>query len=29
MLGDVYAWFTEGFDSAELQEAASLLKELS
>jgi adenylate cyclase len=28
-LGEIYAWFTEGFDTADLQEAASLLKELS
>jgi adenylate cyclase len=29
MLGEVYAWFTEGFDTADLREAASLLQELS
>jgi predicted ATPase len=29
LLGEIYAWFTEGFDTADLQEAASLLKELS
>lgn len=29
LLGDIYAWFTEGFDTADLQEAASLLKEFS
>jgi predicted ATPase len=29
LLGEVYSWFTEGFDTADLQEAASLLKELS
>jgi adenylate cyclase len=29
VLGDVYAWFTEGFDTADLREAASLLDELS
>jgi len=29
LLGDIYAWFTEGFDTADLKEAASLLEELS
>ena len=29
LLGDTYAWFTEGFDTADLREAESLLKELS
>jgi len=29
VLGDVYAWFTEGFDTADLRDAASLLDELS
>lgn len=29
LLGDIYAWFTEGFDTADLREAASLLDELS
>ncbi len=29
MLSDTYAWFTEGFDTADLREAASLLGELS
>src|SRR5229473_2433348 len=29
LLGDIYPWFTEGFDTADLQQAASLLKELS
>jgi len=28
MLGDVYGWFTEGFDTADLRDAAALLKEL-
>jgi adenylate cyclase len=29
MLGDVYSWFTEGFDTADLQEAKALLEELA
>jgi predicted ATPase len=29
LLGDIYGWFTEGFDTVDLREAASLLKELS
>jgi predicted ATPase len=29
MLGEVYGWFTEGFDTADLQEAKALLDELS
>jgi adenylate cyclase len=29
LLAEVYAWFTEGFDTSDLQEATSLLKELS
>jgi tetratricopeptide (TPR) repeat protein len=29
LLGDIYGWFTEGFDTADLREAASLHKELS
>ena len=29
LLGAVYAWFTEGFDTADLQEAKALLEELS
>lgn len=29
LLGETYAWFTEGFDTADLREAASLLEELS
>jgi adenylate cyclase len=29
VLGEVYAWFTEGFDTVDLKEAASLLGELS
>lgn len=29
MLADIYKWFTEGFDSAELKEAKSLLERLS
>ena len=26
---EIYGWFTEGFDTADLKEANSLLKELS
>jgi hypothetical protein len=29
MLGDIYNWFTEGFDTRELQEAKQLLHELA
>ena len=29
VLADVYGWFTEGFDTADLKEAASLLEDLS
>ncbi len=29
LLGDVYHWFTEGFDTADLQDAKTLLDELS
>ena len=29
LLCGVYAWFTEGFDTADLKEAASLLREVS
>jgi TOMM system kinase/cyclase fusion protein len=29
VLGDVYGWFTEGFDTADLQEAKALLETLS
>ncbi|HEV8717053.1 MAG TPA: hypothetical protein VGX03_30060, partial [Candidatus Binatia bacterium] len=29
MLGDIYGWFTEGFDTADLQEAKALLDELA
>jgi predicted ATPase len=29
MLADIYNWFTEGFDTADLKEAKALLKELS
>jgi len=29
MLAEVYGWFTEGFDTADLQEAKALLRELS
>ena len=29
MLGEVYNWFTEGFDTADLKEAKALLDELS
>jgi predicted ATPase len=28
LLADVYGWFTEGFDTADLQEARALLEEL-
>ncbi len=28
LLAPVYEWFTEGFDTADLQEAKSLLQEL-
>jgi predicted ATPase len=28
LLARVYAWFTEGFDTADLQEAKALLEEL-
>jgi len=29
MLADIYNWFTEGFDTADLKDAKSLLEELS
>jgi len=29
MLSEVYEWFTEGFDTKDLQEAKELLEELS
>jgi predicted ATPase len=29
LLGEIYSWFTEGFDTADLQEAKALLEELS
>ena len=29
MLEEIYRWFTEGFDTADLQEAKDLLSELS
>jgi predicted ATPase len=29
LLAEVYAWFTEGFDTADLQEAKTLLEELA
>jgi len=29
MLAEVYGWFTEGFDTADLQEAKALLEELT
>jgi predicted ATPase len=29
MLADIYNWFTEGFDTADLKEAKALLDELS
>ena len=28
LLAEVYGWFTEGFDTADLQEAKALLEEL-
>ncbi len=28
MLAEVYGWFTEGFDTKDLQEAKALLKDL-
>ncbi len=29
MLADIYNWFTEGFDTADLKEAKALLDQLS
>jgi hypothetical protein len=29
MLAEIYGWFTEGFDTVDLQEAKALLAELS
>jgi len=29
MLSEIYNWFTEGFDTKDLQEAKTLLEELS
>jgi predicted ATPase len=29
LLAEIYGWFTEGFDTADLQEARALLDELS
>jgi adenylate cyclase len=29
MLAEIYNWFTEGFDTADLKEAKSLLEELA
>jgi hypothetical protein len=29
MLGDIYNWFTEGFDTADLKDAKALLDELT
>jgi predicted ATPase len=29
MLADMYGWFTEGFDSADLKDAKALLDELA
>jgi hypothetical protein len=29
MLSDIYDWFTEGFDTKDLQEAEALLEELA
>jgi adenylate cyclase len=28
LLADIYSWFTEGFDTADLQEARALLQSL-
>ena len=28
LLGEVYGWYTEGFDTADLQEARALLEEV-
>jgi predicted ATPase len=28
LLADIYGWFTEGFDTADLKEAKALLEEL-
>ena len=28
MLADIYKWFTEGFDTADLKDAKALLEEL-
>jgi adenylate cyclase len=28
LLADIYGWFTEGFDTADLQEAQALLEDL-
>ena len=29
MLAEIYGWFTEGFDTKDLQEAKALIEELS
>jgi hypothetical protein len=29
MLAEIYGWFSEGFDTVDLQEAKALLEELS
>ena len=29
MLAEIYGWFTEGFDTADLREAGALLEELA
>jgi predicted ATPase len=29
LLAEIYGWFTEGFDTADLQEAKALLEELA
>ena len=29
MLAEIYNWFTEGFDTADLQEAEALLEQLT
>jgi hypothetical protein len=29
LLGEIYGWFTEGFDTADLKQAKALLEELT
>jgi predicted ATPase len=29
LLGDIYGWFTEGFDTADLKQANALVEELT